>query len=112
MISEDTTENKEELKQENTLPDFSIIDAQSKKILSTLWTHQNEYDKHFKTRWTFALGTNSGDYLAFTQSSQRLQWLGLITSDQSSGQFFLTDLGIKFCLTNKDKIGSFSYFKN
>lgn len=110
--TDNVTETKAEIKQGNSLPDISVIDSQSKKILSTLWTHQNEYDKHFNTRWTFTLGTSAPDYLAFSQSSQRLQWLGLITYDQSSGQFFLTDLGIKFCLTNQDKIGDFSYFKN
>lgn len=106
------TERRTEIKQDNTLPDISDLDSQSKKIISTLWIHQNEYDKHFKTRWTFTLGPSAPDYVAFSQSTQRLQWLGLITYDQSSGQFFLTDLGIKFCLSNQEKIDVFSYFKN
>jgi hypothetical protein len=96
---------------QDIFPEFPMTDNESKKILSTLWFHQNEYDKNYRTRWTFTLGANSPDYLSFVQSSQRLQWLGLITYDQSSGQFFLTDLGIKYCEKNKKSIGDFSYFK-
>jgi hypothetical protein len=105
-------ETKVEISQDNVLPGISTIDAPSKKILSTLWIHQNEYDRHFKTRWTFTLGTSAPDYLSFSQSAHRLHWVGLITYDQSNGQYFLTDLGIKFCHTNQNEIGDFSYFKN
>jgi len=83
----------------------------SKKILSTLWIHQNEHFKDFKTRWTFILGENSPDYTSFLQSIQILQRFGITTIDNRSGQFFLTDLGIKYCETYKDKLGEFSYFR-
>ncbi|MBE0660873.1 MAG: hypothetical protein IH597_00250 [Bacteroidales bacterium] len=95
----------------NIFPDFPLADNSSKKILSTLWIHQIEYDPDFKTRWTFTLGANSPDFTSFLQAIQRLQWLGIITIERRNGQFFLTDLGIKYCETNKDKLGDFSYFK-
>ena len=93
----------------NIFPDFPLTDVTSKKILSTLWIQQFNYDPDFKTRWTFTLGANSPDFKSFSQAIQRLQWLGIITIEKRNGQFFLTDLGIKYCQTNKDKLGDFSY---
>ena len=95
----------------NTFGYDPLTDSQSKRILSTLWIHQQEYDKNYNTRWTFTLGTSSPDFLEFSQSAQRLERFGLITYVQSNGQFCLTDSGIKFCETNKDRLGDFSYFK-
>jgi hypothetical protein len=96
------------------LPDFKLTDEQSKKILSTLWIHQNEYDKDksLSTRWSFALGIESPDFALFQQSIHRLQILGIVTMNQSNGQYFLTNLGYKYCEQYKEQLGTFSYFRN
>ena len=97
---------------QSKLPDFKLTDDQSKKILSTLWRHQNEYDKekNLNTRWSFTLGQESPDFLSFQQAIHRLQMLGIVTINLSNGQYFLTDLGYKYCEQYKDDIGTFSYF--
>jgi RNase P/RNase MRP subunit p29 len=96
------------------LPDFKLTDDQSKKILSTLWIHQNEYDKDksLSTRWSFTLGIESPDFTLFQQSIHRLQILGIVTMNQSNGQYILTNLGYKYCEQFKEELGTFSYFRN
>ena len=102
-----------ELGQSN-LPDFKLTDEQSKKILSTLWIHQNEYDKdkNLVTRWSFTLGNESPDFNSFQQSIHQLQLLGNVTMNQSNGQYFLTNLGYLYCNQYKNDLGTFSYFRN
>jgi hypothetical protein len=57
--------------------------------------------------WTFKIG-NDPD---FDATINKLQWLGLVTFDPSSTQFFLTDFGIHYCTKYKDRLGTLAYFK-
>ena len=83
--------------QSGILPEIGDIDDYSKRILSTLWTRQLEFDSSFNNRWTFTLGNNHPDYLNFPEYSKRLRIVGLATLALTTGQIFLTDIGIKFC---------------
>ncbi len=105
-IEKNSTSTMGEIFSESLLNDFSI-----KRILSTFWIHQNEHFPDFNMRWTFTLVENSVDYSSFIQTIQKLQRIGITTIDNRTGQFFLTDLGIKYCVMYKDKLGDFSYFK-
>jgi hypothetical protein len=86
---------------------FPIENETAKKIMSTFWIHQNEYDPQYNIRWTFKIGSNPN----YDATINKLHWLGLVAYDQASTQFFLTDYGLHYCNKNKDKLGSFSYFK-
>ncbi len=86
---------------------FPLENETAKKIMSTFWVEQNEYDSTYNIRWTFKIGNNR-DYEAVIN---RLHWLGLVAYDPSSTQYFLTDLGLHYCKKNNENLGSFSYFK-
>jgi hypothetical protein len=88
-------------------PSFPIDNDSAKRIISTLWIHQNDYDKTYNVRWTFAIGGNK----EFDATIMKLLWLGIVTFDKSSSQYFLTDFGLHYCQINAAKLGDFSYFK-
>lgn len=93
------------------LPSIDDFDDMSKKLLSTLWIQQLEYDRSFNKRFTFTLGTNHPYYSDFDKSSQILRISGLVTLALNNGQLFLTNTGIVFCEKNSIKLGEFSFFK-
>jgi hypothetical protein len=86
---------------------FPLENETAKKIMSTFWIHQNEYDPKYNIRWTFKIGSNP-DY---DTTINKLHWLGLVAYDPASTQYFLTDYGLHYCNKNKDSLGNFSYFK-
>jgi hypothetical protein len=86
---------------------FPYENAMAQKILRTFLIHQIEHDPTYNIRWTFKIG-NDPD---FDATINKLQWLGLVTFDPSSTQFFLTDFGIHYCTKYKDRLGTLAYFK-
>jgi|GEM_PF-5475940 hypothetical protein len=86
---------------------FPLNDVVAKKILSTLWKGQKQYDKSNNNRWTFIITGNSD----FDTAMNRLLWRGLVAFDATRGtQYFLTDVGIEYCRKYENVIGDFSYF--
>lgn len=81
----------------------------ARRILSTLWFHQNEHFPELDQRWTFGFTGRGPDYHDFFRAKHQLHWLGYITTTDDS-QMGLTDMGIKFCKKYATEIGDYSYF--
>lgn len=77
-----------------------------RKILSTLWKHQQERFGREKTskRWTFAVGRFHPDALGFELAIKDLALEGMVFFNPETSQFGLTDRGIEFCKENEDKL--------
>lgn len=97
---------------ENDAFNSVLHDTLAKRILSTLWKHQNEHDKSYKIRWTFILGKENKIFPRFIEAANKLQELSLIDYYPENGQFYLTNFGISFCSEFKETIGNFSFFDN
>lgn len=95
---------------ENDAYNSVLKDTLAKRILSTLWKHQNIHDKSYSRRWTFMLGKENKFYFQFMKSAQKLLDLSLIEYYSGNGQFFLTNFGISFCEEFYETIGDFSFF--
>jgi len=81
------------------------------KILKTLWKYQVQFFKdsnHIK-RWTFTLGIADSEYNQFMQAILILKDEGLVTQEQKTLQFYLTDQGIEYCKNNESNFGEFFY---
>lgn len=77
----------------------------ARKILSTLWYHQNAMDNTFTRLWTFRV-TSSAD---FDMAASILQSLRLISVVYDTNQYVLTDNGMKYCKENANSLGDFTY---
>jgi len=69
------------------------------KILNTLWNRQVNKFPELDTFFTFRLNATSSEFLEFREAGNRLMGKGLI-SETDTGQFFLTDKGIRYCAKN------------
>lgn len=67
------------------------------KILNTLWNKQVNTFPDLNNRFTFRINAASPDFLQFREAGNLLMGMELIT-ETDTGQFMLTNKGLKYCL--------------
>lgn len=92
-------------------PIVGALSREERKILSTLWYYQKQFDMQVSVGkvWTFLVYPNSPQYGEFMIGMGRLLDKALVTWNAESGQFYLTQTGIRFCRENEGDLGGDRY---
>ena len=71
------------------------------RVLSTLWIHQQQYSPKI---WTFTMGSLNPNYPSFALGVGQGIRYGLIAVYPQNGQVYLTEKGINYCNSHREKM--------
>lgn len=80
------------------------------KILNTLWNRQVLKFPELNIFFTFRLNASASEFLEFREAGNRLMGEGLI-SETDTGQFLLTNQGLRYCAENYKEFPADMWFK-
>jgi len=75
------------------------------KILATMIHYQRvHHGENQNARWTFTLGALHPEFNEFTKAIRQLFAAGYVGQVPETGQFCLTDVGLRWCIDNESKL--------
>lgn len=90
----------------------SVISVLEKKILKTLWYHQNLlFSNEPNRRWTFYISKKAPEFSAFNSAVNILIAQQKVAISSENGQYYLTDVGIEYCKNHDADLGTEYYSK-